>query len=219
MGDAHQMLGQMEHAIQYYKMALTENAFDATIHFKIARAYEHRGRFDEAMSSYNQALKLDRNMQKASSALRIMLAKKEVFEQSRALYDMSRLHNQGQSADALFGEAIMMRLSGEPKIAMALLRNALEKEPTHFGANLTLGRMLVETGNDEEALANFSVAFAERPDSALAAYELAVTELNLGETRAAERWAAKAYELDSSILYEEFYKEVSRRAAHELQGT
>jgi predicted Zn-dependent protease len=129
------------------------------------------------------------------------------------VHEAARLYDNRDSADALYGEAIMMRMSGRPQVAVALLGEALRKEPSHFGANLAMGRILVQRGHDEEALANFSVAFAARPRSALVAYELAVTELTLGQVLAAEQWAAKAYELDSNSFYWDFLTSVRNRAA------
>lgn len=211
MGDTYRIMGEMDNAIGSYERARSENAFDATIHFKIAQTYEGTGHFDKAIDSYERAFRLDRGMQKALSSVKITSIKKEVYEQCRLVYNASCLYDQANSADALYSQALMMRLSGEPKISAALLRETLEKQPAHFGANLALGQMLAEMGNGEEALANLSVAFAVEPNSALAAYEVAVTRLTLGETLAAEQWAAKAYELDPTTFYGDFHSAVRRR--------
>ena len=102
----------------------------------------------------------------------------------------------------------MMRLGGEKRLAEALLQKVIEKDATHFGANMALGRILSESGDNEAALGNFSVAFAAEPTSPLPAYEIAVTNMILRDTLAAEQWAAKAYDLSPSAMYGDFLQEI-----------
>ncbi len=208
MGDAYAMMGETDNSIRSYKDALSKNAFDLMIHMKLARSCERAGRFDDAIESYERALRFGRGLDKAASFLQIARRKKELFEEARAVREMALRLNQRDSSDALYSEALMMRLSGEKAVAADLLRKTLEKDPEHFGANMALGRILAEKGEDAVALGNFSVAFAAEPTSALAAYELAVTNLVLRNTLAAKQWAAKAYDLSPDAYYWDFLQEV-----------
>ncbi len=212
MGDAHQMMGETGEAVRSYKMALRENAFDSTIYLKLAHAYERAGRFDDAIVSYERAVKLDKNQAEAAFSLQVALTKKEVYDQAKRVYLTAHLSRQQGSADGLYGEAVMLRLSGKQEAAAALLREALKKKPSHFGANMALGQILSEQGEHEEAFASFSAAFASRPTSALAAYELALTSVALGDTLAAELWASKAYELEPDRFYENFLDDIKKRS-------
>lgn len=211
MGDAYRMLGETDNAIRSYSMALRENAFDAAIHFKLARIFEEAGRFEDAIASYERALRADRNFTQAATSRQIALTKKEVYEQARRVYLTTLLSQQRDSADALYSEAIMLRVTGKQDTAIHLLREAVEKAPLHFAANLALGQLLFERGEHVAALASFSAAFASEPTSALAAYEVAVTSLALGDVIAAHEWAVRAYELEPDEFYAEFLGKVKQR--------
>jgi tetratricopeptide (TPR) repeat protein len=211
MGDAYRALGEPENSLVRYEMAVRENAFDAALRLRLGRAYEHVGRFDDAIASYERALRIDRNMQPAASSLNISRAKKEAYEQARRIHLTAVKAGREDSAEALYGEAVLLRLSGKPDAAIVLLRRALLKDPSHFGVNLALGQLLSDKGRHEDALACFSAAFASQPTSALAAYEIALSSLALGDSRAAELWAEKAFELEPDELYERLLEDIRRR--------
>lgn len=213
LGDAYFYLGEAPAALKSYESAVRENAFDATIQFRLARAYEFTGNFANALDSYRRTLRLDQNFADAATSSSIVLMKEEVYEQAKRVYLTSHLTGREESADAIYSEAVMLHLSGKRASAEALLRKVLEIAPMHFGANLALGQMLSERGLDTEALGNFSLAFAVTPTSAVAAKELSLTSLVLRDTAAAVQWAAKVYELapdEDSLRFEE---NVNRLAA------
>jgi tetratricopeptide (TPR) repeat protein len=212
MGDAYRMMGEPDNAIDSYKLALGQNAFDATIYLKLARVYESTGRFNDAIASYERALQLDKNLKEAASSIQIASAEKEVFDQARNVYLEALSSKQQDSPDALYGEAIMLLLSGKKEAGIGLLGEVIQKAPLHYGANLALGKFHSERGEYEAAFGNFSAAFAAEPTSAMAAHELAITTLALGDTLTAEMWASKAYELDHSGYYEESLESIKRRA-------
>jgi len=210
MGDSYLSLNEAPLAIENYAAASAENAFDSVIHYKLARAYEITGYLDKAIAGYEQALKLNRNFADAASSRQIVLMKQEVYEQAKRVYLTSHLSGREKSADAFYGEAVMLRLSGKRNAAEALFREAANKDPLHFGANLALGQILTERGLYEEAFGNFSAAFASRPTSAVVAKELALTNLVLKDTVAAAQWATKAYELAPDEHYAGFMKDIQR---------
>jgi tetratricopeptide (TPR) repeat protein len=212
MGDAYLALGEMPAAIEYYQKAASENAFDAAVHFRLARAYEVVGNFEKALAGYDRALRLNKSMADAKASRKIALMKSEVYEQAKRVYLTSHLSGQEGSADAYYGEGVMLRLSGRRIAAEALFRKAAGQAPMHFGANLALGQILSEKGMHEEAFANFSAAFASQPTSAVAARELALTSLILKDTAGAVQWAAKSYELAPETYYEQFRDDVIRLA-------
>ncbi|RJP17077.1 MAG: tetratricopeptide repeat protein [Candidatus Abyssobacteria bacterium SURF_5] len=213
MGDAYFALGEPENAVEMYLAALEQNAFNSVIHYKLGRAYEYIGSLEKALASYDRALRLDKNLSGARASREIILLKKEVYDQAKRVYLTSHLSGREKSADAYYGEAIMIRLSGKGEVAEALLREAVKEDPFHFGANLALGQILSERGANEEALGNFSIAYASVPTSAVAAKELALTSLVLKDTLGAVRWAAKAYELAPDQYYEQFLWDVQRLSA------
>jgi tetratricopeptide (TPR) repeat protein len=208
MGDAYRMLGENNNAIVCYQEARTESPFDATIHVKLARALERTARFDEAIDSYERALRIDKRLSKVASALEVTREKKRTYEKARGVYQKAIETGQTDSAESLFSEALIARLSGEEALAETLFGMALEKDPLHFGANMALGRLLRGNGECEVALGNFGLAYATRPTSALAAYELAVTNLAVRDTLAAEQWAAKAYDLVPDPYYWDFLVDI-----------
>jgi tetratricopeptide (TPR) repeat protein len=208
MGDAYRMLGENNNAIICYQEAGIENAFDAVIHVKLARAFEGAGHFDEAIESYERALRIDRRLSWAASSLEVAREKKRVYEKATRVYQMALQTGQTDSAESLYSEALIARLSGEELLAEALLGMAVEKDPLHFGANMALGKILCGRGDCGIALGNFGLAFAARPTSAQAAYKLATTNLAIRDTLAAEQWAAKAYDLAPDPYYWDFLQEI-----------
>jgi tetratricopeptide (TPR) repeat protein len=211
MGDAYTLLGETANAIAVYEEARSQSGFDAAIHAKLAKAYERAGLFDKAIDSYEHALRIDRRLSKAAASLEIAREKKTVYETARNVYQKALKNSRTDSAESLYCEALIARLSGEKRLAEALFRKTIEKDPTHFGANMALGRILFERGECDLALGNFGLAFASRPTSGLAAYELAVANLAIRDTLAAEQWAAKAYDLTPDPYYWEFLQEMRGR--------
>jgi tetratricopeptide (TPR) repeat protein len=133
-----------------------------------------------------------------------------VHEKATSVYRTALETGQTDSAESLFSEGLIARLSGKEALAEALFGMALEKDPLHFGANMALGRLLCGRGACEIALGNFSLAFVAQPTSALAAYELAATNLAIRDTLAAEQWAAKAYGLVPDPYYWDFLVDIRR---------
>jgi tetratricopeptide (TPR) repeat protein len=215
-GDAYAMLGETRNSLESYRMALSENAFDARINVKLARAYEHAGRFDDAIAFYTRALRLDKRLADAASYLQVAKVKKEVYDEAQRVYTIALLSHQVDSVEAVYCEALMFRLTGKQETAAALLRKVVEKSPSHFGANLALGQILSQQGEYDIALGNLSVAYAVRPTSAVAAYETALVKLALRDTLTAEMWAARAYELDPDAFYRRFHESIQKR---ESRGT
>lgn len=89
------------------------------------------------------------------------------------------------SAESLYSEALIGRFRGEFDIAEALLREALKKDPTHFGPNMALGEILCEEGGGSRRFQPCA-----RGVGAGEAYQVAV-----GDTPGAERWAEQAHDL------------------------
>ena len=217
MGDAYRLLGETDNAIVSYIEARSENSFDATIHVKLARAYERAGLFDDAIDSYERALRIDRRLSRVVASLEIVREKKTVYEKARRVYEKALMSGRMDSAESLYSEALIARLSGEERLAEALLRMTIEKDPMHFGANMALGRILFERGECGIALGNFGLAFASRPASALAAYELAATNLAIRDTLAAEQWAAKAYDIAPDPYYWDFLLDIRSGKEAEIE--
>ena len=218
MGDAYRAMGENASAIGSYEEALSENAFDVTIHLKLARSSEEMGRFDEAIDSYERALRVDPRLTDAASELKVAREKKKVFERAEKVYQKALRNSQADSAESLYSEALIARFSGEFDIAEVLLREALKKDATHFGANMALGEILCGRGECKAALGVFGLAYAVRPTSALAAYQVAATNLAVGDTLGAERWAEKAYDLAPNPYYGNFLKGIrAARVSEEVE--
>jgi tetratricopeptide (TPR) repeat protein len=195
MGDAYLALQEAPLAVEQYEAAAEESGFDAGIQYKLARACELTGDFDRAIDCYERVLRLNKHMKDAAASRQIALKKKEVYEQAKRVYLTSLLSGKEKTADALYGEAVMLRLTGRRAAAEALFREVVRIEPMNFGANLALGQMLSERGLYEDAFANFSAAFVAEPSSAVTAKELALTSFVLKDLDGAAQWARKAYEL------------------------
>jgi tetratricopeptide (TPR) repeat protein len=208
MGDAYRLLGEHENSTTSYERALSENAFDSIIHLKLARAYEHVGRFDEAIKTLERGLRIDPKLPGAASLLEIVREKENVYDEAESVRRKALQAGQADSPESLYSQALIARLSGKGPLAEALLNETLRKDPAHFGANMALGRILHKRGETPAALGNFGAAFAEDPTSALAAYSLAEANLALQDTLAAEQWAAKAYELSPEKRYLDFLEAV-----------
>lgn len=211
MGDAYYLMGETDNAILSYEQALSENAFDARIYYKLGRAYERSARFDEAVAAYERAMKLDQGLLGASSALEEARSKREAYHQADQALQKALLAGEGDSIDATCYRAKMIHLSGDSEFAVVILREALQKDPDHFPTNLELGQIFTDKGDHEAALGFFSIAYSTHPESALVAFKLAVTQLALGNTIMAKEWAARAYELEHASKYWDFIEDLSRK--------
>jgi tetratricopeptide (TPR) repeat protein len=132
-------------------------------------------------------------------------------ESSRVLVDLtspSRLPSSGSSISvhALLhkppARAVQLlvharREDGEQ--AVALLREALAEDPDYFEAHVSLGIKLLQLKQFSQAELEFKKAAAERPDSAIAAADLAAAEIPLHRLVDAELAARRAVSIDSTL--------------------
>jgi tetratricopeptide (TPR) repeat protein len=87
----------------------------------------------------------------------------------------------------------------EGERAVALLREALSEDPDYFEALVTLGVKLLQLKQFGEAAQEFQKAIAARPDSAIAALDLAAADIPLHRIAEAEIAARRAVSIDSTL--------------------
>jgi cytochrome c-type biogenesis protein CcmH/NrfG len=94
--------------------------------------------------------------------------------------------------------AQLERESGKLNDAAGHLREAVKSEPSNLDARVELGRVLYEGGDVDGAIAETEKVLASNPGQVDALYNLGAIHANLGDSRQARAYWAKAVEADSA---------------------
>jgi protein O-mannosyl-transferase len=140
---------------------------------------EQKGRDEEAMAAYRQALRLKPDHADVHNNMGNILARQGRVDDAIASYRESlRLLPEQPEAHSNLGVA----LAGQGRFddATAHYREALRQRPHFASAHINLGNALVQQGRPAEALASYEIARAIDPDDASAHYNLGNALLAVG---------------------------------------
>lgn len=149
--------GRRKKAIAGYRKVLAVDPGDAVVHGKLAPLLAAAGARADALASFRAAAAVHLRTGFPERAIAVLGQAADHYPDETALWDeLGRLHLQrGRRADAVValanGGARLLRV--RRPAAIRLLRNALELEPWHPAATMTLARALAAQGERGEALA------------------------------------------------------------------
>jgi tetratricopeptide (TPR) repeat protein/predicted Ser/Thr protein kinase len=128
------------------------------VHHLLARLLQAHSRTDEALAELDLAIAGDDTLADARFARGLLLAARgqpTVAERELAIADLGvgvRDLSIVRDVDRLFGKAELLRLQGEPRRAMELLREVLEYDPQYVEARLSLAAAARALGDDALSL-------------------------------------------------------------------
>jgi protein O-mannosyl-transferase len=148
--------------IVFYTRTL-EFAPDPHLFLNLGVALANRGRIDEAMAQYSEALRLKPDFPKAHVNLGVALAGQGRLNEAIAqLSEALRLQPDFPEARVNLGAALARQ--GRFDEAIAQYSEALRLKPDFLAARLNLGNALARQGRIDEAIAQYSELLRLRPD-------------------------------------------------------
>ncbi len=164
LGKCLKRKGDAVGAINAFKKALKNNAFDKDLHLDIAKCYTECGQLEKAISAYNRAIKLDPDYIEALFGLALVVEINGDNTQAIAVY--KRI----VEIDAEFLPAynnlgsLYMRLSLFDE-SEALFKHLIDKAPSFSRGYLGLAITLDKSGKAKEALTAYRQVLTMKPNS------------------------------------------------------
>jgi len=148
-----------------------------------AAVQSNKGQFSKAASLYRRAIELNPSLQNARRELAMVLFETGKSDDAMdALLDALKTDPRDPQSLVILGNHYA-RQDGQRDVALRLIRRACEVAPEDAVATNSLGGLLLEQDQPEEAIAEFNQALALDPSLANAWYGRSVAEIAL------QRWS------------------------------
>lgn len=178
-----------------WRATLARNPESWMAHNNIAISLVGKGKVDEAIIHYNEALELDPNYSEAHYNLGNALLRLGRVDEAIAHYQKA-LETNPNNLPAHYNLAGVLGQSGRMDAAIDHYNKILERDPNHAAAHNNLGVALGRVGRVDEAVAHYLKALELNPGNAEAHYNLGNTLLQTGRMDEAIAHYHKALELN-----------------------
>jgi protein O-mannosyl-transferase len=188
--------------VTLYTSTLAKNPGCWMAHYNLGIALNDRGKTDEAIAHYQQAIELRPSYAEAHYNLGRLLAQKGQLDDAIAHYEKA-LEINPTDAEAQNNLGVTLFGSGRVDEAVAHYQQALKLRPDYAEAACNLATALLSKGDLDGAIARYSACLALWPNQAEAQYDLASALLRKGRTDEAIDHYKKALDLrpDSADAY------------------
>jgi tetratricopeptide (TPR) repeat protein len=140
-------------------------------HFNLGNAFSQKGRIDDAIAQFQQALQIRPDYTEAQVDIGNILLQTGRVDEAIASYQ-SALQISPDSAVAHCNLGNALRQKGKEGDAMAEFQKTLQIEPGYAPAYVDIGNILLQNGQVDEAIASYQSALQISPDSAEVHYNL-----------------------------------------------
>jgi protein O-mannosyl-transferase len=188
--------------VSLYTATLTKNPGCWMAHYNLGIALNDRGKSDEAIAQYQQAIELRPRYAEAHYNLARLLAQKGQLDDAVTHYEKA-LEINPADAEAQNNLGVTLFGSGRVDEAIAHYQEALKIRPDYAEGSCNLANALLSKGDLDEAIARYSECLALSPNQADVQYDLASALLRKGRTDEAIAHYKKVLELrpDSADAY------------------
>jgi tetratricopeptide (TPR) repeat protein len=188
--------------VTLYTATLTKNPGCWMAHYNLGIALNDRGKTDEAIAQYQQAIDLRPRYAEAHYNLARLLAQKGQLGDAVTHYEKA-LEINPADAEAQNNLGVTLFGSGRVDEAIAHYQEALKIRPDYAEGSCNLANALLSKGDLDEAIARYSACLALSPNQADVEYDLASALLRRGRTDEAIEHYKKVLELrpDSADAY------------------
>ena len=160
-GKRHFEVGQYQQALNSFQRALDHDPYNADSHYNVARTFHTSGKVQkkedllaQAENAYRNAIRLDPDHQPSYRGLSVLLSETERKKDAYAL-----LHHwvqyRPQSAEPLVELARLYVENDQSDTAVELLSDAINIEPDNDLALRAMGKLREDSGDLEQAIANY----------------------------------------------------------------
>ncbi len=157
VGDLLSECGAMQQAEQQYVVAAASLMHNPTPRLRLAHHYLKTGRAEEAVRSFQEALRLAPDALGAHVGLASALAALGKLAEARAVY-VERLRTRANRVDVLMAFALFLAQTGELKEAEERGREALRMAPRDVAVLGFLGDLALKEMNVDEAIEHYVAA-------------------------------------------------------------
>ncbi len=168
--------GQNTLALQLIQQAISLDNQKPHYCFNHALVLEKEERWDEAVSAYQEAIRLNPHYIEALSNLGNVYRRQRQWDQAIATYKTA-LQLKPQSADLVNNLGVVYKEKGDLDEALAKYRQATKLSPNHAEAQHNMGVVLKDQGQLAEAAAAFQQALNLKPNYPNAHYHLGLVKL------------------------------------------
>jgi tetratricopeptide (TPR) repeat protein len=180
--------------VTLYTSTLTKNPGCWMAHYNLGIVLNDRGRTDEAIAHYQQAIELRPGYAEAHYNLGRLLAQKGQLDDAVTHYEKA-LEINPADAEAQNNLGVTLFGSGRVEEAIAHYQDALKIRPDYAEASCNLANALLSKGDLDGAIARYSACLALSPNQAEAQYDLASALLRKGRNDEAIAHYKKVLEL------------------------
>ena len=190
--------GRNEAAIELIGRSLALNAAQPMAHFHQGVAYHSLGKLPEAVSSYQQASRLQPELADIHNNLGNALREQGKFDEAVASYQQA-LRVKPDFAHAWNNLGIVLAQKGQLSEAVAAFHRALQLQPDYAVAYSNLGLALAKQGKPGEAIQSFREALRVQPGYAEAYHNLGNAQRQLGQFAKAVESYQQAIQLQLNL--------------------
>ena len=180
--------------VTLYTSTLTKNPGCWMAHYNLGIALNDRGKIDEAIAHYQQAIELRPGYAEAHYNLARLLAQKGQLDDAVTHYEKA-LEIDPADAEARNNLGVTLFGSGRVDEAITHYQEALKIRPDYAEAICNLAHALLSKGDLDSAIARYSACLALSPNQAEVQYDLASALLRKGRTDEAIAHYKKVLEL------------------------
>jgi tetratricopeptide (TPR) repeat protein len=170
--------------VTLWKDCVVKSPKKARLQYNLGNAFARKGKIEEAMDHYSEALRIRPHWAKVHNNLGIALIRQgKLNEAINHYFEALRINADYEEAHYNLGNAL--KSQGKLKSAMDHYSEALRIKSGHVGARVNLGVVLTRQGRLEEAMGHFSSVLQIQPDHAQAHNNLGVVLARQGRLKEA----------------------------------
>ena len=171
MAFTHQQLRYWQDSETVFRHALEVTEKNYIAHTNLGAALDKKGQIDEAISQYQEAIRLKPNYADAHNNLGIALNKKGQIDEAISQYQEA-IRLKPNYADAHYGLGAALDKKGQIDEAISQYQEAIRLKPDYADAHYGLGIALDKKGQIDKAISQFQEAIRLKLDYAEAHYNL-----------------------------------------------
>jgi tetratricopeptide (TPR) repeat protein len=183
LADCHLRMGEAKKVIELLAPDEAARTDDLALAYMLGTAYLQEGQTDKGQILLDRIL---RHGDSAEARLMMGMVKRRAQDLAGGLEDLGKaatINPELPRVHALYGQALLE--TGNRDAARVQFLEELKRNPVDFDANLSLGVMLKDEAQFEQALAHFERALLVRPGDIATRYQIATVRVATGKSEAA----------------------------------